>query len=546
MARKTFREMVDYFVGEKSPLHEPIKTLKEGSMLRLQAADEAVFLMKKDGVFVPVGEDEAQPHLELCFTALEDMDAFLSLGGPEEVGSQLMDMVNHDRARINTLRPFVDLLQTGVGFFLDSINVLSAPLDYSQLVEPLELRDIAFTKILDVAYLQEVVDELARITGVRLWIMDMNSMPVVVSSAGGEHCKLIINSLKGVRRCYDSAIGGLTELKKTMAPKIRLCHAGFICFDAPLIVGGEMVGMISGDASTTEAPDREEYRQLAEDLDIDPEPLLDSLDQVRCVNVGEVEFLLSVVNAIARVVTEMSFKQYLLSDLYRELGQKNVELKALFQAITNIQERERAAVARDLHDDSGQNLTNALVNLEMALGEGGTEQDRRNHIESASSSISSVLKRLHDLSASLHPPVLDDLGLTEALRNLVRQMNADYPINFKLSTRGEEGELPSEVKINLYRIVQEALSNVIKHSQAREAYVFLESNERGIDLMIVDDGKGFGGVQEDDGMVHLGLVNMRERAEQIGGTFDCPPSGRGVTVTVHVPLQQTTKGGARP
>jgi signal transduction histidine kinase len=530
------------FISKDSPIRSALELLKDGSVLRVSAPGGCAAGEKRGEEIFLVDPEKAVPLFEICFAYPDDLEEFKNVGSAEEFGELFLSMVRDERLRLDMLLPFIEIWTMGVGLFLQEIGILSAPSAYAELIRPLQLREIAFTEILDVKYLQDLVDELAEITGVRLWILDMNSMPVVVSATGGEHCKLIIDSLEGVMRCYNSAIGGLAELSNSMAPKVRICHAGFICFDAPLILGGEMVGMISGDASLMEPPDPEKYRKLAEELDVDPAPLLASLQQVRNVNIEEVEFLLNVVNAIAQVVTEMSFKQYLLSaqikentDLTRELWFKNTELKALFQSFVEIQERERAAVARDLHDDTGQNLTNALVNLELALGEEGTPEDMKEHIESASSSISKVVKQLHDLSASLHPPVLDDLGLIEALRNLVRRMNADHGIEFLLVTGGTEGELPGETKINLYRIVQEACNNIVKHSGAREAVVRFARDESGIDLVISDDGRGFEEPPDDD-VVHLGMVNMRERAEQVGGTFACPPCERGVTIAVHLPL----------
>ena len=535
MVQELLEELAELFLSGGSPIRSALEPLKDGATIGFRAPGGYIAVQKKDGAFSYGDVEEIEPLFVLHFQDANDIGAFRGVKNPVEFGEILLDLVNQDRLRLDMLRPFLNLWTLGVGPFLRELGILVETPEYKELISPLQLREFAFTEILDVQYLQEVVDELARITGVRLWILDMNSMPVVVSETGGEHCQLIIDSLEGVMRCYNSAIGGLEELRKAMGPKVRVCHAGFVCFDAPLILGGEMVGMISGDASLTEPPDPEVYRKLAEELDVDPEPLLESLKRVRTVNIAEVEFILSVVNAIAQVVTEMSFKQYRLSDLSRELSRKNIELKALFQAITEIQEREKAAIARDLHDDTGQNLTNALVNLEMALSEDGMVEEGRDHIESAAGSISAVLQRLHDLSASLHPPVLDDLGLAEALRNLLRSMNANHPIDFKLFIRGEEGVLSSEVRINLYRIVQEALSNIIKHSGATEAQVHLSRSEGGIDLMVMDNGRGFDGTERDEKVVHLGLVNMRERAEQIGGTLKCPPSDRGVTVAVHVP-----------
>ncbi|OFW56703.1 MAG: hypothetical protein A2W01_02840 [Candidatus Solincola sediminis] len=525
-------------INPESPIRPALDLLDEGSVLKIRAPGSCAAIEKRSGGIFEIESETATPLFEIRFLDSEDIPVFLEIKSAIEFGELFQAMVREGKLKLDLLMSFLDLWDKGVGFFLKEIGVLSAPSGYADLIKPLQLREIAFTEILDVKYLQQLVDELARIIGVRLWILDMNSMPVAVSTTGGEHCQLIIDSLEGVMRCYGSSIGGLTELKKAMAPKVRICHAGFICFDAPLILGGEMVGMISGDASLTEVPDKEYFRELAIELGIEPEPLIESLEKVRCVDIAEVEFLLSVVNAIAQVVSEMSFKQYQLSDLSKELSRKNVELKALFQAITEIQERERASIARDLHDDTGQNLTNALVNLEMALGEAASNPDLGAHLESASISISSVLKQLHDLSASLHPPLLDDLGLTEALHNLVRRMNGDHGIEFKLMARGEETELPSEVKINLYRIAQEGLSNVLKHSGATKAMVYFYISEEGVDLMIADNGKGIQGSIEDDGGVHLGFVNMRERAEQIGGIFERLPSEFGLTLSIHIPRQE--------
>ncbi len=531
------------FISSDSPIKAALDHLKDGTVLTVRAQGGCVTGEKKDGRISLINPDAATPLFEIHFTDPEDVSIFQEVEDPIEFGNLFAHLIREGKITLELLMPFIDLWEMGVGFFLKEIGVLSPPGRYSELIEPLQLREIAFTEILDVKYLQELVDELARIIGVRLWILDMNSMPVVVSSTGGEHCQLIIDSFEGVIRCFGSSIGGLGELKEAMAPRVRICHAGFICFDAPLILGGEMVGMISGDASLAQAPDKEYYRKLALELDIDPEPLLATLETVRKVDITEAEFLLSVVNAIAQVVSEMSFKHYQLADLSKELVRKNMELRALFQAMTEIQEKERAAIARDLHDDTGQNLTNALVNLEIALSDTGPDAELAVHIESASKSISAVLKQLHNLSASLHPPLLDDLGLTEALRNLVRKTHTDYAIDFKLMARGEERELPGEVKINLYRIAQEATSNIIKHSEAEKAMAYLYISEDAVDLMITDDGKGIQESMDDGGGIHLGFVNMRERAEQIGGTFRHITSDRGLTLMVHVPLEPAGKVG---
>jgi signal transduction histidine kinase len=227
------------------------------------------------------------------------------------------------------------------------------------------------------------------------------------------------------------------------------------------------------------------------------------------------------------------------SNLYGELKIKNEELKELLHSITQIQEREKAAIAMELHDDTGQHLTDALLNLEMALQDVGSDAGLRKRIKSIAGSVSTVLERLHDISVELHPPVLN-LGLTEALSNILRRMNGEYPIDFTMEVEGKEPTIPSEIKINIYRIVQEALSNVIKHSRAKEAMVCLSFKDEGIDLLVKDNGKGCRKSAGKD-RIQLGLVNMRERAEQIGGVFDLSSSRMGTTVTLQVPLPEWIK-----
>lgn len=527
------------FLAEDSPLRGSLDVLQDGVVLGGRVPGRRVLVRKEAGRFIlcPAGESVPTPHLEMVFDREEDLRPFLEAEKAEEFGDLLVRMAQGEKLRLQ-LRPFEEELEAGMGKMLMELGILRPPEEYHRLVSSFSLKDIAFTQILDLSYLQEVVDELSRITGVRLWVLDMNCMPVVVSTTGGEHCKLIIDSLEGVRRCYRSAISALHELAKTMAPRVRVCHAGFFCFDAPLILNGEMVGMISGDASLAQPPEKERYLRLAEELGIDPGPLLESLDRVRVLKLEEVEFLQSVMNALARVVTEMSYKHYQVMNLYRELERKNLELRSLFHSLTEVQEKERADLSRDLHDATGQDLTFALVNLQMALEEDGLPEATVRHVRSAAESISQVLEKLHDISSALHPPVIDDLGLSEALRHLVRRFNSESPVHFELVVRGEEGCLPYPVKINLFRIAQEALSNVVKHSGADRGLVLLERDSEGITLAVADNGKGMGAEALGDGKIHLGMINMRERAAQIGGRFNVSSRGKGVMVSVHIPAER--------
>ncbi len=655
--RAKLEEVLRFLLNdEASPIREANTFLKDGASFRFSTQGFAGVRVKLHGRFREAPEGDFVPHIDFQVPEVEDFLALRQITDPRAFGQRIQELQGAGRLHIQVLHPFIESWDIGLGPWLQTIGILTPPRDYPDLIRSLKLKDIAFTEILDVNYIQELVDELARIVDIRLWVLDMDSIPIAVSSTGGEHCRLIINSLEGVQRCYCSAIEGIAELKKSLTPRVRKCHAGFICMDAPLILNGEMVGIITGDASLPESPEPEVYRALAKELEIDAEQLVKSLSKVRRLNLDEIEFILSVVNAMGQVVTEMSFNQYMLaekvkelsglnrissllsnhlssdldgvygrvaeeiaalkqgmhcelelnlggrrrtfassngregdgketealcieikdgkrkqgkiyldrpggldnvpagddhflesvgsqismalqnSQLYEELKRKNRDLRKLLRALNEVQEKERASIARDLHDDTGQQLTNALLNLEMALAETRSTAKNRRHLDSAVASITAVLEQLHDISVRLHPPVLDDLGLTEALGNLLRRMNSEYPISFRMEVHGQEAELSAEMQLNMYRIVQEALSNIVKHSEAREAVVHFTYHDGGIDLLVSDNGKGCGknaGTCEDH--VHLGLVNMRERSEQMGGSFHFMTGPSGTTVAVHIP-----------
>lgn len=647
------RTIEHLFLHEHSPILDSLAQLRDGAILKISVPRMSATLEKRGPTLKLATAAELQPHLGLTFNKAADFCNLANVQDSKEFGNALAALRREGRVSIVMLRTFPEILESGIGRFYIENDLLASPSEYQDRISNLALKDIAFTKILDVEYLHELVEDLARMTGVRLWVLDMNVHPVAMSITGGAHCRSILGSYEGWVRCYASAAESLAELEYTMAPRVRRCHAGFVCFDAPLILDGEMVGMITGDASIPDNPDQNVYKALAAELNIDAAELLHSLSEVRHLNIEEIEFILSAVNAIGKIVTETSLKQYLLkervqelntlnristllsthlsgdlrhvyskvaetiasheegitceldlslgdrdhhytagpathsgngsrlsvdinvgktkkgsigldrcagleksitlpdrrflesigsqismalqnSSLYVELKNKNKELKKLFALTTDIQEKERARIARDLHDDTGQNLTNALLNLGTASTDKRISAKHRKQLESAEESIGVVMQQLHDLSVELHPPVLDNLGLVEAANNILRRMNGEHAIRFGLELNGDEPSLSYEIKINLYRIIQEALSNTIKHSGAKNVLVCLSFHDDGIDLLVSDDGSGCEEVVRGE-KVNLGLVNMRERSEQMGGHFKLLTSCSGTTVAVHVP-----------
>jgi signal transduction histidine kinase len=212
------------------------------------------------------------------------------------------------------------------------------------------------------------------------------------------------------------------------------------------------------------------------------------------------------------------------------------ELRDLGGRLIDAHEQERRRLSRELHDGVGQRL--AVLSAEVArLGEQLTgsppvlEQVRR-----VSTHTAEVGAELHRVSHELHPAWLEQLGLPTSIRRVCTELSDAHRVTIDL----EIGELPADlgqdVALCLYRIVQEALHNIVKHSQAATATVRLEANPVEIVLHVIDDGLGFDPALEHESK-GVGLVSMRERVRHVGGelTLTAKP-GQGTRVQVRVPL----------
>jgi signal transduction histidine kinase len=202
--------------------------------------------------------------------------------------------------------------------------------------------------------------------------------------------------------------------------------------------------------------------------------------------------------------------------------------------VVQAQELERQRLARELHDETGQALTSILLGLkplEEALG----GHPARVALADLREQVVSALQDVRRLAVELRPAVLDDFGLVPALERLTDAFAEQSGIRVDFHSALGETRLPSEVETTLYRIVQEALTNVAKHASAQHVSILLVRRERSVSAVIEDDGQGFvPGRARRDG---LGLVGMRERLELVDGRFDVESQpGAGTTIVAEVPL----------
>jgi signal transduction histidine kinase len=199
------------------------------------------------------------------------------------------------------------------------------------------------------------------------------------------------------------------------------------------------------------------------------------------------------------------------------------------------QELERTRLARELHDETGQALTSILLGLK-SLEQAVESDEGRTGVASLRELVVSTLQDVRRLAVELRPSALDDFGLEPALERLVdtHRQHATGPIHLEIQL-GEE-RLPSEVETTLYRIVQEALTNVARHAQATGVSILLRRRPSSVAMVVEDDGGGFDPHAARDG--GLGLAGMRERVALVGGRLRVESApGSGTTVAVEVPLR---------
>lgn len=219
------------------------------------------------------------------------------------------------------------------------------------------------------------------------------------------------------------------------------------------------------------------------------------------------------------------------------------ELRALTGRLLQAQETERRRIARDLHDDLNQSLSLLSVELDL-LGQKPPQSAAQlgGRLEELLARVKQLSSSVHDLSHQLHPSKLEQLGFVAAVRGLCQELTQSHSLPTAFTHREVPEAIPEDMALCLYRIAQEALGNVLKHSAARHARVELSGSANAIGLQIVDDGVGFDPTLA-DGKGGLGLVSMRERLRPVSGeiVIDSRPSG-GTRIEVRIPLCASGQG----
>jgi len=231
----------------------------------------------------------------------------------------------------------------------------------------------------------------------------------------------------------------------------------------------------------------------------------------------------------------------------RRIEQSNrQDLERLSARLVDIQEQERRTLARELHDEVGQALMAVKMDIGIAL-RAEVEPRVRTALEEARDLSENTLRSVRDMSQLLHPSALDDFGLPATLTAYLRNFSHRTSIRAQLAETMET-RLAPDIEVCVYRIVQEALSNVARHSGATACTVSLNSGGGLLRLVIEDNGRGVGPMANRlTSGGGLGLIGMRERAQALGGTFSIKErDGGGTVVSVTLPLDTVTTDATAP
>lgn len=230
-----------------------------------------------------------------------------------------------------------------------------------------------------------------------------------------------------------------------------------------------------------------------------------------------------------------------LEDSYREIERKEAARGELLRKILTAQEEERKRIARELHDETTQSLLGLLMKLEAASKTpseaSSIDSDMLMDVKNlAVETLDNVRRIIHDL----RPSVLDDLGLLSAIRWYAEARFGSVAIKARVELTGEDRSLAPEIETALFRVVQEAIANIVRHAEAHNAVISVELEDAAVRIEVEDDGKGFDVEairRQADKAVGLGLLGMEERIALLGGRFQIESNpGGGTRLVIEVPL----------
>jgi signal transduction histidine kinase/CheY-like chemotaxis protein len=311
----------------------------------------------------------------------------------------------------------------------------------------------------------------------------------------------------------------------------------------PLLAGGKAFGVIMI------------YSREADHFSEDETKLLTELADDTANGITTIRLRLAHAQAEAELQRERDQLEIRVRERTAELSQINQSLqeeiaqreraeeahRQVLRRLADAEETERGRISRELHDRLGQNLTGLKLQLQFIRKQESLAPPIQESLGKLEQLADGLMRDIHRIAWELHPAVLDDFGLETVLRRYTTEWseNNGVPVDFH-SDGAEVHRLPLQLETTLYRVAQEALTNVTRHANAKRVSVLLERRSNHVSLIVEDDGYGFDtAIQTSAARGNLGLLGMRERVTLAGGTLEIESTPKsGTTIFVRVPLEQ--------
>lgn len=254
------------------------------------------------------------------------------------------------------------------------------------------------------------------------------------------------------------------------------------------------------------------------------------------------------ITSAIRDITERKRAEQRIAEQTQQLSEANHELRHLSSRIVAIRDEERRKLGRELHDSQGQYLAAIKMNLEMIEATDSTlSAAQKGALGEAIKLLERSMREIRVISHLLHPPLLDEIGLQAVVPWYLNSFSERSGIQIELDMPTEFAKLPDQIELAVFRILQECLTNVHRHSGSKTAKVRIVSDAGSVTLQVSDSGRGFTLVEDPrSGRLQggVGITGMRERIRELGGTFDINSSPAGTMVTAALPL--STRSADRP
>ncbi|HLZ93405.1 MAG TPA: response regulator [Candidatus Acidoferrum sp.] len=243
------------------------------------------------------------------------------------------------------------------------------------------------------------------------------------------------------------------------------------------------------------------------------------------------------ITSAIRDISERKRAEQRIAEQTQQLHDANRELRHLSSRIVAIRDDERRRLGRELHDSQGQYLAAIKMNLEMIeTTEAALSTMQKSALTEAITLLERSMREIRVISHLLHPPLLDEIGLQAVVPWYLSSFSERSGIQIDLEMPADISKLPDQVELAVFRVLQECLTNVHRHSGSKSATVKILPEESGVTLEVGDQGKGLSSQEGADPVLGVGITGMRERVRELGGHFEINSGGAGTIVRAVFPL----------